>query len=230
MLWKRSEHAYGRTEAPTTPYQRAAQVWDDRMGSARVQAKNWRLVAIASLLLACLMCFAYVQRSGESLITPYVIELEPSGAVRSIAPTIAEYSPTDAQIAYHLAEFVKKVRSVSLDDIVLRQNWLDAYNFTTDQGAQMLTEYARTHDPFDDVGHRSVSVDIASIVRSSSDSFDIRWKETRYRDAVLQGSDTFTAVLTITIKPPRNEATLHKNPLGVYVHGINWSTDLIQGE
>lgn len=230
MFWKRTEHAYGRTEAATTPYQRASQVWDDRIGSARVQAKNWRLVAIGSLFLAAIMCFAYIQRSGQSLITPYVVELEPSGAVRTISPTVAEYEPTDAQVAYHLAEFIKKVRSVSLDDIVLRQNWLDAYNFTTSQGAQMLTEYARTNDPFEDVGHRSIAVDIASIVRSSADSFDVRWRETHYRDNVLQSTDTFTAVLTITITPPRNEATLHKNPLGVYVHGINWSKDLISGE
>ena len=230
MFWKRTEHAYGRTEPATTPYQRAGQVWDDRMGSARAQAKNWRLMAISSLILTAIMCFAYIQRSGQSHITPYVVEIEPSGAVRSVKPTIEEYSPTDAQVAYHLAEFIKKVRSVSLDDIVLRQNWLDAYNFTTDQGAQMLTEHARTNDPFEDVGHRSVSVDIASIVRSSSDSFDVRWRETRYRDNVLQGTDTFTAVLTINITAPRDEATLHNNPLGVYVHGINWSKDLIQGE
>jgi len=230
MFWKRSEHAYGRTEAATTPYQRAGQVWDDRIGSARVQAKNWRLMAIGCLILSAIMCVAYIQSASQSRITPYVVEIEPTGAVRAIAPTSKEYEPTDAQIAFHLAEFIKKVRSVSLDDIVLRQNWLDAYNFTTDQGAQMLTEYARTNDPFEDVGHRSVSVDIASIVRSSSDSFDVRWRETRYRDNVLQGTNTFTAVLTITINPPRDEATLHKNPLGVYVHGINWSTDLIQGE
>lgn len=230
MFWKRSEHAYGRTETATTPYQRAAQVWDERIGSARVQARNWRLVAIGSLALTAVMCFAYVQQSGTSLITPYVVEMEPSGAVRTISPTIAEYEPTDAQIAYHLAEFINRIRSVSLDDIVLRQNWLDAYNYTTDQGAQMLTEYAREYDPFVDVGHRSVTVEIASIVRSSNDSFDVRWRETHYRDNVHQSTGTHTAVLTITINPPRDEATLHKNPLGVYVHGINWSKDLIQGE
>jgi type IV secretory pathway TrbF-like protein len=34
-----------------TPYQKAAQVWDERIGSARVQAKNWRLIAFGSLIL-----------------------------------------------------------------------------------------------------------------------------------------------------------------------------------
>ena len=35
-----------------TPYQKAAQVWDERIGSARVQAHNWRLMALGSLALA----------------------------------------------------------------------------------------------------------------------------------------------------------------------------------
>jgi len=44
---------------------------------------------------------------------------------------------------------------------------------------------------------------------------------------VRQRQDTYTAVLSIIIDPPRDEATLHRNPLGVYVHGINWSRDLL---
>ena len=39
-MFKRPSVHYGRTPAPVTPYQKAAQVWDDRIGSARVQAKN----------------------------------------------------------------------------------------------------------------------------------------------------------------------------------------------
>lgn len=42
-MFKRPTIRYGQTPEPATPYQRAAQAWDDRIGSARVQAKNWRL-------------------------------------------------------------------------------------------------------------------------------------------------------------------------------------------
>ena len=37
-LFRRSATHYGKTPQPETPYQRAAQVWDERIGSARVQA------------------------------------------------------------------------------------------------------------------------------------------------------------------------------------------------
>ena len=227
MMWKRSRNAYGNTPVPETPYQRAAQVWDDRMGSARVQAKNWRLTALIALGLCAAMSAAYVWRSTQSLVTPYVIELDSTGEVRGVSSTIANYEPTDAQIAFQLAGFIKNVRSVSIDPIVVRENWLEAYNFTTDKASLILNDYAREHDPFSDVGKRSVSVDIASIVRSSDDSFDVRWRETTYLSGVQQDQQTYTAVLSIVIDPPRDEATLHRNPLGIYVHGINWSRDLI---
>lgn len=227
MLWKRSGNAYGTTPMAETPYQRAAQVWDDRIGSARVQAKNWRLTALAALGLCAALSAAYVWRSTQSMVTPYVIELDSSGEVRTVSATIANYEPTDAQIAYQLAGFIKDVRSVSIDPIVVRENWLNAYHYTTDKASLTLNDYARTNDPFSDVGKRSVSVDIASIVRSSDDSFDVRWRETTFLSGVQQSQQTYTAVLSIVIDPPRDEATLHRNPLGIYVHGINWSRDLI---
>lgn len=226
-MWKRSQSRYGTTPVAETPYQRAAQVWDDRIGSARVQAKNWRLTALVALGLCAALSAAYVWRSTQSMVTPYVIELDSSGEVRTVSATVANYEPTDAQIAYQLAGFIKNVRSVSIDPIVVRENWLEAYNYTTDKASLTLNDYARDNDPFSDVGKRSVSIDIASIVRSSDDSFDVRWRETTFLSGVRQRQDTYTAVLSIIIDPPRDEATLHRNPLGVYVHGINWSRDLL---
>ena len=41
---------YSETPEPVTAYQKAAQVWDGRIGSARAQAHNWRLMALGSLV------------------------------------------------------------------------------------------------------------------------------------------------------------------------------------
>ena len=51
-MFRRPTIRYGQTAEPVTPYQRAAQVWDDRIGSARVQAKNWRLAFFGALALS----------------------------------------------------------------------------------------------------------------------------------------------------------------------------------
>lgn len=230
MVWKRSTQKYGDTPEPITPYQKAAQAWDMRIGSARVQAKNWRLVALAQTALVCLFGAGLLWQSSRSFVTPYVVEMSTDGSIRAVAPAIENYEPGDAQIAYHLAEFIKKTRSVSIDPIIVRQNWLSAYDYATDRAAATLNQYAQDNDPFEDIGIRSVSVDVMSVVRASDDSFTIRWRETGFRNGTETSRQYWTGTLSIISNPPRDEQTLHRNPLGLYVHGINWSQDLNQGE
>ena len=94
----------------------------------------------------------------------------------------------------------------------------------------MLNDYARENDPFSRVGQRTVTVEVTSIVRSSGDSFDVRWREQSFENGTLAATTRYTAVLSIVLQPPRTEEALRKNPLGIYVHALNWSRDLISGD
>ena len=88
MRFKRPQVRYADTPQPATPYQSAAQVWDERIGSARVQAKNWRFMAFGCLTLALLMAGGLVWRSAQSIVTPYVIEVDQSGQVRAVGDDV----------------------------------------------------------------------------------------------------------------------------------------------
>jgi type IV secretory pathway TrbF-like protein len=143
-----------------------------------------------------------------------------------VAPAVADYRPTDPQIAWHLARFIEEVRSIPADPVVLRQNWLDAYDYVTSKGAVVLDDYARHSDPFAQIGKSQVAVDVASVIRASDDSFRVAWIERHYVDDVLTGTERWSAILTIVVKTPDNADQLNKNPLGVYVHALNWSKDL----
>jgi type IV secretion system protein VirB5 len=226
MRFKRPQVRYSDTPEPVTPYQAAAQVWDQRIGSARVQAKNWRFMAFGCLSLALLMAGGLVWRSAQSIVTPYVVEVDNAGQVRAVGEAASPYKPNDAQIAFHLARFVTDVRSLSIDPIVVRQNWLEAYEYTTDRGAATLNDYARTHDPFSRIGQSSVTVQINSVVRASDSSFQVRWTERRYANGEATGLERWTAVLVIVLQAPRTEERLRKNPLGIYVNGLSWSREL----
>ena len=226
MRFKRPQVRYSDTPVPVTPYQAAAQVWDERIGSARAQAKNWRLMAFGSLTLALLMAGGLVWRSAQSIVTPYVVEVDQAGQVRAVGEAAAPYRPGDAQIAHHLARFVTDVRSLSIDPIVVRRNWLEAYDYATDRGAATLNDYARTNDPFSRIGQNSVAVEVTSVVRASDSSFQVRWIERGYVNGAPAGAERWTAVLSIVLQPPRTEERLRKNPLGIYVNGLSWSREL----
>ena len=225
-MFRRTIQRYGRTPEPVTPYQRAAQVWDERIGSARVQARNWRLMAFGSLLLSAGLAASSVWQSLQSRVTPYVVEVDRFGAVQAVAPAIQNYHPADQEIAWHLARFIEHVRGVSIDPVLVRRSWLEAYDFATDKAAVFLNDYARTSDPFASIGTRSVSIQVTSVVRASDSSFQVKWVETAYERGAVASTERWTALLTLVIDPPRTADKLRKNPLGIYINGLAWSREL----
>jgi type IV secretory pathway TrbF-like protein len=226
MIFKRAGVRYSKTPSPVTPYQAAQQCWDDRIGSARVQARNWQLMAVGCLFLAMALIGGLLWESSRSRITPYIVEVDAAGSVKALGPVNETYKPTDAQIAHHLERFIRDVRAVPIDPVVLRDNWLEAYDFTTQRGALNLNEFARGHDPFAHIGESSVSIEVTSVIRASPDSFQVRWVERKFTNGAAAASERWTAILTIVLTPPRDEAHLRKNPLGLYVDGLNWSREL----
>ena len=227
-MFKRPSNHYGRAPEPITPYQRAAQVWDDRIGSARVQARSWRFAFFGSLLISGGLAAGLVWQAARGTITPWVVEVDKLGAARAVAPADADYRPTDPQIAFHLARFIEHVRSIPADPVVLRADWLSAYDFASATGAQALNDYARTNDPFAEVGKFQVAVDVSSVIRASKDSFRIAWTERRYQDGSLIERSRWSAIVTVTLQPPRTPDAITKNPLGLFVTAINWSKELSQ--
>lgn len=227
-MFRRPSVRYATTPEPVTPYQKAAQVWDERIGSARVQARNWRLMAMGCLALSAGLSAALAWQSTRSSVVPYVVEVDNLGAAQAVAPALAEYRPTDPQIAWHLARFVEHVRQVPADPIVLRQNWLRAYDFATDRGAVALNDHARENDPFAQVGDTQISIEVSSVIRASDTSFRVAWIERRYENGQLATTERWTAILSVVIQPPRDAERLRANPLGVYVHAINWSRENAQ--
>ena len=174
-MFRRASVRYGRTPEPETPYQKAAQVWDERIGSARVQARNWRLIAFGNLLLAAGLAGGMIWQASRGTITPWVVEVDKLGQAQAVSTAVADYQPTDPQIAWHLARFIENVRAIPADPVIVRQNWLSAYDFITDKGAVALNDYARANDPFAKVGRIQVAVDISSVIRASNDSFRVAW-------------------------------------------------------
>jgi type IV secretion system protein VirB5 len=229
MLFRRSLQRYGETPVPVTPYQKAAQLWDERIGAARVQARNWRLMAFGGLSLSLGLAGGLIWQSAQSRVVPYVVEIDTQGQVRAVGPAIEAYRPSDAQIAWYLARFITNVRALSIDPVLVRQNWLEAYDFVTDRAALFLTEQARANDPFAQIGTRTISVQVTSVVRASESSFQVKWTEQVYERGSLAATSRWTAILSVAIQPPRTAETVRKNPLGLYVTALAWTRDLDPG-
>ena len=227
-IFKRPATHYGKSPEPETPYQKAAQAWDERIGSARVQARNWRYMAFGSLILSAGFASALVWQSARGTVVPWVVQVDNLGQAQTVAPANADYRPTDPQLAFHLGRFIEQVRAIPADAIIVRQNWLRAYEWTTDRGAAALNDFARANDPFAKVGRQQVAVEVSSVIRASPNSFRVAWTERHFENGQLSSTERWTAILTIVIQPPRDTERLRANPLGIYVNAISWSREMSQ--
>jgi len=227
-MFQRVTVRYARSPEPETPFQKAGQVWDERIGSARLQARNWRLMAFGSLILSMGLSAGLIWQSLRGSVTPWVVQIDRLGQAQAVSPATADYKPTDPQIAWHLARFIEDVRAVPADPIVLRTQWLRAYDFVTDKGAAALNDYARINNPFGNLGKQQIAVEVSSVIRASPESFRVAWTQRRYDNGNLAATERWTAILSILVQTPHDPDRLRKNPLGVYVNALNWSKELSQ--
>ena len=208
-----------------TPYQRARQVWDERMGLTIAHARNWRLAAFSSLALAGLLGAGWWAQAARATVVPYVVEVSSWGETQKITALDGAWRPREAEVAYTLARWISDVRAKSIDPVVIRQNWLRAYDFTTPRSAAFLNEWAKTHDPFADAGEAAVTVQVLNVVRRSEATYDIQWRETRFLSGQKAGEARWRALVTIRLQRPASEAELMKNPLGIRIEDVSWTPD-----
>ncbi|WP_443478402.1 conjugal transfer protein TrbF [Novosphingobium aerophilum] len=183
-------------------------------------------MAFGCLGLSCAMAAGLIWQSLQSRVVPYVVAVDRLGEPRAVSEAEAGYQPTDPQIAWALSKFIGHIRGHSLDPVVMRDGWLEAYDFSTQRGSRFLSEYARGSGALTGLGERTVSVQVTSVVRASDKSFQVKWIENAFERGSAAGTSHWTAILTIVQQAPRDSETLRKNPLGIYVDAIDWSREL----
>jgi type IV secretion system protein TrbF len=212
-------------EPADTPYARARQEWDARMGSAVLSARSWRMIAFGCLGLAGALGLSLTLVALQKRSFVHVVEVSPEGQVLNVRAADGRWSPTETQIAHHLGRFVRLVRSLPTDGVVLRENWLEAYNFLTPPAAAHLTEIARADDPFLSLGRVGRTVHISSIIARSDHAWEVSWVERATNVTGAGDGQVFTGVFSVTTQAPRNADEIASNPLGLLISDFSWSRE-----
>jgi len=217
-----------------TPYRLARQEWDTRMGSAVVQARNWRLATFAALGAVGLSIAGMVVLGMQPKAIPHVIEVDHLGAVVYRGPVTdrsSEYAPPDSVIKYELRRFLEDTRTISSDLLVLKRNWLDAYTLVTAHAGRTLSAYveAPENDPAKRAQQERVAIEILSAVRVSGESWQVDWRETNFdRGGQPEASPVvWRAMFRLVTHKPKTPEDMAKNPLGLFIDEFHW--DRMQG-
>ena len=210
-----------------TPYRRARQEWDARIGSAVVQGKNWRLATFVSLGITTVALGGMIYLGRLPKAVPHIIEVDRLGAVIYRGPVgETDYVPSDAVVTYHLRRFVADTREISSDLAVLKRNWLDAYTLVTPRGGNMLSAFVQNpaNDPFRRAQDERVTVEFLSAVRVSGDTWQVDWRESDWdKNGSPSGPPVvWRAMLRTLLQAPKNAEAMSHNPLGLYIDELHW--------
>lgn len=220
--------SYKPDEGPETPYQRGKRAWDERMGTVVAQAKNWRICALSLCAITIVQSIGLIYQSAKSTVKPYVVEVTKEGLVQAVGPASQiNFRPGGPVLEYFLAQWVQRVRSLPLDPVVAKNNWLTAYAYLRQSAATVLNEMAQKEQPLAKLGKETVSVQVRNVVPLSKDTYQVRWEETRYsKEGATMETKNMTGAFTVEIDPPSDEDQLLKNPLGLYISRFSWSQDV----
>src|SRR3546814_8481849 len=98
-------------------------------------------MAFGCLVLTVGTCTGLAWQSLQSRVTPYVVEVDRLGEARAVQAADVDYRPTDPQVAWHLSHFITNVRAVSLDPVMMRRAWLEAYDFADRKSTRMNSSH-----------------------------------------------------------------------------------------
>jgi type IV secretion system protein VirB5 len=216
-------------ERPENPYLAARREWNERYGDYIARAQAWRLTALLALCLALIAVAGLAYLAAQNRVIPYIVAVDKLGA--PVAVSYADRAlPADTRIVRAmLARFIVNLRSVYADATAQRRAIEDAYALLSaaDPATHRINHYFREHHPFDRAKSETVSVEIKSVLPLSDRTWQIEWEESiRSRGGEEKKHPHMLAAVSIAVTPPQDEATLLRNPIGLYVREINWSQQM----
>lgn len=219
----KKEIASYKGDEPLTPYQQAQQEWDTRIGTSRSQTKNWRICAFLSLLITLMIAtvLIFVLKTSKEKI--FIAEITKEGRVVNVAPLVVQYQPNEAQKEYFIARFIELTRSLTLDPVAVKQNWLNAYNFLSSRGAERLNTYIKQAIPL--LGKKTITIQILDMNQVSAATMHVRWTEiVTNTNGQEEDQKNYSGVFTLALKQPTTRDEILRNPLGIYIVDFNIST------
>jgi type IV secretion system protein VirB5 len=207
-------------------YLAARHEWDERYGSLITRAKNWRSMAFLMGFIVLLLVGGMIAQSARSRVVPFVIAVDNLGRVAGEGRA-EQASPVDQRVVRAaLLDWMTSLRSIT-SDVYLQRRFIDdvyAKMVKSSAAFNVVSDSYKQNSPFEHGQNQTVSVDVHAITPLSPSSYEITWVETtRDHSGVLVGKQEWKGVVTYVVSPPSDEATIRRNPLGIYVTEFDWN-------
>lgn len=208
-----------------TPFRRARQEWDSRIGEAVVQARNWRsaFAVVSAALVLAVAGQIYVATLPRRV--PWVIEVDRDGPaiVRGeVGEAATKFTPTDPQVRYYVRLFVTSWRRNSSDVGVVKTDEATAYSLVTpDAHHELKKEFDKLGDPLKRAKSGVTKVVEPAAIKITDSTWQVDWTELRWEPQQTDPTESrWRGLFRVQLRP--GQSVDPNNPLGMYVDEFHW--------
>ena len=203
--------------------------WSERYGSYIESRRQWRRVAVCTLVYAAVLTVGFVAVATQSRIVPYVVEVD-GGSQRPLRVYAADQlgAGTPALVRASLARWVQDLRGVSSDATVQRDAVERVYALLAsgDPAQAAISEWYAANPPFDRAAEATVAVEVSQVLNVTGATWRLEWTERpRSRNGFSRPAVRWTGTATVE-RGSVSEELLILNPAGLFVREFDWSRDL----
>src|SRR4029434_3253158 len=205
-----------------TSFQRAKQVWDNRLGKAWREGHYWMYAFFVMLAYSCYDGCASKQMEAARRARPieiFYVAMDANGISQVLGKAPLQTTPTKAAMDARVHNFLRLTRGKILDPVETGRRWAqEAKHWVTPRGMTLLNELATERKAILQNPKVSIGVDITRLITKSDGSYDVWWTETkRDHNNNKEEATAWSGNYTVTIAKPQNEQQLMANETGVFV-------------
>lgn len=214
-----------KSEGQTTPYQKAQQAWDTRIGSARVQAYNWRLMALLTLGLLAVSLAGNIYLGSQAKVIPYVVELKATGEATMLGSAHSlSTNNNDNAVKFFISRFIMLAREIPADAVLLKRNMQKLFQLVSVQGKSLLSQKFSDLSPAQEFKNKHRALKIASVLAVSEGMYQVDWFEAEYdKNGQKIAEYPMRGTFKVAWLEPKNSEQLEENPLGIFIDYFSWT-------
>ncbi|WP_338578698.1 VirB8/TrbF family protein (plasmid) [Brevundimonas olei] len=209
------------------PYIDGRNAWNERYGDLISQVRSWKMIALATTGGMVVLGGALAWNASQASVVPYVVQVDQMKTVLPVGRADQARTPDATIVRASLRNWIEEVRTVTPDAYAQRQHVQKAFTMLAQgtEGYQVVYEsLIGPNSPFKRAAKETVSVEVQSVLPVGGDSWRIEWQEiTRGRNGEVAKSVPWSAVVSVRLQPPKDEAQILVNPLGIYITGLSWA-------
>jgi type IV secretory pathway TrbF-like protein len=200
--------------------QAAYEVIQRRDGRAEQRAFQWKLVAIAMMVInAAIGIVDHLDRRGTFKALVQTVQVNEDGKVVHLGEPqdFLSYAPQEGHWHDMLTRWVVSARWRSGEPVVTKRDWGWAYVHTCGAARRLLQAAEEQDKPFAP-SKRVVSVEVKSVTKSPAPhNYQVLWSETTVDPALPVKTQQYTGTFVVGRYTPPTQAALMHNKLGLCV-------------